>query len=1027
MSIILLNDLVFTYTEEGHIINKEICLYFFVLNFVNFLCCSLYLYIYYKIPFYQNNSNSLTRILTQANLISGFSNSLFYSDLYFRKPITLTIPMKIATMLNPLVIFTFYFWCACLTHNIYVTFYNYAKSLDKRIKLYKYQLLVYLFIFYICTMFCIRFKEKKLKSKYFSFIENYRVNYIIFFYLLGLFIITYIISRLYYIIKKKSQSFSLTAPNERLLIIKNLFQSLVFRHILFILYFLFTFVPVNLMMMIKYMFRIVNFEHFYLNFITMTLISLYGTFIFAVKLSEPIIRDFLLSSILCNKSYIKEYEPLLKNDKLNITTEEDITESLNEEKEKDILINVYRDLDKSFMSFYENNRLEYEKFEQRKNFTSFNLGQNNGLRFMHGDKKDIIKYSKDKNKNFSMKDINKIKEQKLLQFNKNNLIFKEPILKFSSNIIGPYNDEEKEDEIELNNIDNINNINNKNKDINDTNNTNNINNTNNNIDIINQKKSTNKLSRLNTLKDSIHEQNEERSTLDKIYSKLKSAEIGVNINNKRSNKNVNEKQLKLRNSNKSKNSEISEISQKEENNEQKNCITVNLNKDLLKKKKTIQIARKNKNLLSQTKKMSTDIIYEGRNLNIIQPKRTKIYSKNYKHFFEEEISGYDLLNYHLEVNDNVQRLIAISICINDDRIYDNQEKYQQYYYSPLPWKNTNFYKEKTPYIKYNEKNFPNFLNLKGDSRFNGMEFQVLAYSPFVFHHLRMIDGLSIDDILKSLDIKKNLEIIKESRVTGGRGNNTIFRTWDKKLIIKTIDDEEKNILINKMLEEYHERIKEAKTILSHIYGVYKIELGDKGESNVMVQRNMNDLFLDSNILTFDLKGSTVDRQSIKKEDINLNKKALFNKYKNTILKDIDLKIIDIKIELNHFDGSNILNSICNDSIFLQKYDITDYSLLIFVNKFNKKNLEKHLGNCRIIPAVDEKYIFNFSIIDYLGTFNLEKKGEKLMKDFVGVFRASKDTNFSVQNPQNYGTRFRKFAKNNIIYEKEENENDNFSS
>ena len=110
MSIILLNDLVFTYTEEGHIINKEICLYFFVLNFVNFLCCSLYLYIYYKIPFYQNNSNSLTRILTQANLISGFSNSLFYSDLYFRKPITLTIPMKIATMLNPLVIFTFYFW-----------------------------------------------------------------------------------------------------------------------------------------------------------------------------------------------------------------------------------------------------------------------------------------------------------------------------------------------------------------------------------------------------------------------------------------------------------------------------------------------------------------------------------------------------------------------------------------------------------------------------------------------------------------------------------------------------------------------------------------------------------------------------------------------------------------------------------------------------------------------------------------------------------------------------------------------------
>ena len=230
-----------------------------------------------------------------------------------------------------------------------------------------------------------------------------------------------------------------------------------------------------------------------------------------------------------------------------------------------------------------------------------------------------------------------------------------------------------------------------------------------------------------------------------------------------------------------------------------------------------------------------------------------------------------------------------------------------------------------------------------------------------------------------------------------------------------------------MLEEYHSRMRDTKSILSHIYGVFKIEIGDKGKTTVMLQRNMNDLFLDSNILTFDLKGSTVDRQSIKEEEINLNKKTLFNKYKNIILKDVDLKITDIKILLNPYDGKNILLSICNDSIFLQKYDETDYSLLIFINKYNKQNLEKHIGNPRIMPSADNNYIFNFSIIDYLGTFNLEKKGEKLMKNFVGIFRNSKDTNFSVQNPQNYGLRFRKFAKKIILYEKEDNDNDNFSS
>ena len=46
MSIILLNDLVFTYTEEGHIINKDICFFFLFLNVVNIVCCTVYLYIY---------------------------------------------------------------------------------------------------------------------------------------------------------------------------------------------------------------------------------------------------------------------------------------------------------------------------------------------------------------------------------------------------------------------------------------------------------------------------------------------------------------------------------------------------------------------------------------------------------------------------------------------------------------------------------------------------------------------------------------------------------------------------------------------------------------------------------------------------------------------------------------------------------------------------------------------------------------------------------------------------------------------
>jgi hypothetical protein len=253
-------------------------------------------------------------------------------------------------------------------------------------------------------------------------------------------------------------------------------------------------------------------------------------------------------------------------------------------------------------------------------------------------------------------------------------------------------------------------------------------------------------------------------------------------------------------------------------------------------------------------------------------------------------------------------------------------------------------------------------------------------------------------------------------------------SWDKKLIIKTISKNEKYNFIHKMLEEYHYRMRDTKSILSHIYGVFKIKIGNK-ESNVILQRNMNDLFLKSNILTFDLNGETsTDRQTIKPGDKNLKQNLLFKKYKYMILKDNDLKITKMEIELNPYDGKNILLSICNDSIFLQKYNVIDYSLLIFVNKYNKKNFEKHLGNPRIMPDYHKKYIFNFSIVDYLDTYNFEKKSSKLVTNLVGsVLKVPLDNNFSTEDPQIYGINFRKFAKKIIIYEKEDNDNGNFSS
>lgn len=126
-----------------------------------------------------------------------------------------------------------------------------------------------------------------------------------------------------------------------------------------------------------------------------------------------------------------------------------------------------------------------------------------------------------------------------------------------------------------------------------------------------------------------------------------------------------------------------------------------------------------------------------------------------------------------------------------------------------------------------------------------MRVTVRKYAPMVFHHIRKIDGLSINDVLVSLDPNKNLKIINESFASGGRSANPIIFTHDKKFLLKTISKEEKNILI-KMLPEFHRRMRDCKSFLCRIYGVYRIKVSEKQDAHILLMRNMNELPNDVN-------------------------------------------------------------------------------------------------------------------------------------------------------------------------------------
>jgi len=121
-----------------------------------------------------------------------------------------------------------------------------------------------------------------------------------------------------------------------------------------------------------------------------------------------------------------------------------------------------------------------------------------------------------------------------------------------------------------------------------------------------------------------------------------------------------------------------------------------------------------------------------------------------------------------------------------------------------------------------------------------MRAKIRKYAPAVFHHIRKIDEISVKDCLYSLDPDKNLKIITESFCSGGRSANPIIFTHDKKFLLKTISKNEKNILL-KLLPEYHRRMRDLKSYLCRIYGVFRIKLGDKEDVHILLMKNMCDL------------------------------------------------------------------------------------------------------------------------------------------------------------------------------------------
>lgn len=83
------------------------------------------------------------------------------------------------------------------------------------------------------------------------------------------------------------------------------------------------------------------------------------------------------------------------------------------------------------------------------------------------------------------------------------------------------------------------------------------------------------------------------------------------------------------------------------------------------------------------------------------------------------------------------------------------------------------------------------------------------YAPAVFAAIRQMDGIDDNDLLDSLKTEKNFEEIFKAKKSAGKSGSFFFFSYDKRFLIKTMNDSEKKVFM-KALPDYFNHCRKYK-------------------------------------------------------------------------------------------------------------------------------------------------------------------------------------------------------------------------
>ncbi|CAG8438826.1 1515_t:CDS:10 [Scutellospora calospora] len=217
--------------------------------------------------------------------------------------------------------------------------------------------------------------------------------------------------------------------------------------------------------------------------------------------------------------------------------------------------------------------------------------------------------------------------------------------------------------------------------------------------------------------------------------------------------------------------------------------------------------------------------------------------------------------------------------------------------------------------------------------------------------------------------------------SGGKSGSAFLKTRDDRLVMKQISRNEVDAFL-KFAPKYFEYIANAlvhlPTVLTKIFGFYRIgykndQTGKQMKIDLIVMEN---LFYERKVSKiFDLKGSMRNRhvQSTGKENEVLLDENL-----------LELIMNDNPLYLREHSKKLLYESLHNDTIFLSRHNVMDYSLLVGFD--------------------EEKHELVVGILDFIRTFTWDKKLESWVKESGFLGGGGKEP--TIVTPKQYKNRFR---------------------